>query len=77
MTDLPQVKGCKKKRKLQQEKIMSGDDEYECHHLVRLNDGKRKTRVMLKNEKETSAFSSELGKILGKVESFSRTQKKK
>ncbi|KAH8584340.1 uncharacterized protein ELE39_002434 [Cryptosporidium sp. chipmunk genotype I] len=71
----PDIKGCKKKRKaIEGEKIKSGTDEH--NHLVRVTDGKkRKSKVVIKNEKDSSTFVSELSKSLVKADIQKKVRK--
>ncbi|KAH7649601.1 hypothetical protein FG379_001227 [Cryptosporidium bovis] len=72
----PQVSGCKRKKKEQGNKLVSGEEGYECYNLVRVSDGKkRKTRVVLKNENDSTTFTGELSKLLSKVD-CGKTQRK-
>ncbi|KAF7457073.1 Signal recognition particle SRP14 subunit [Cryptosporidium felis] len=68
----PDIKGCKKKRKAkEEEKLNSGIEEF--YTLVRATDGKkRKSRVIIKTEKDINSFISDLSKCLLKID----TQKK-
>ncbi|KAK9172107.1 Signal recognition particle 14kD protein family protein [Cryptosporidium meleagridis] len=71
----PEIKGCKRKRKaIEEEKIKNTTDKY--YHLVRVTDGKkRKSRVVIKNEKDSNALVSELSKSLVKADIQKKVRK--
>ncbi|KAL3127628.1 hypothetical protein CHM_6g2795 [Cryptosporidium hominis] len=71
----PEIKGCKKKRKaIEEEKIKDNTDKH--YHLVRATDGKkRKSRVVIKNEKDSNTLVSELSKSLVKADIQKKVRK--
>ncbi|OII73175.1 uncharacterized protein cubi_02407 [Cryptosporidium ubiquitum] len=71
----PDIKGCKKKRKaMEEEKIKGGTDDY--YYLARVTDGKkRKSKVVIKNEKDSNTLASDLSRSLLKVDNQKKNRK--
>lgn len=75
ISDYPDVRGCKRKRKeMESKKTKGGEDE--CQSLVRLTDGKRRrSRVVIRSKSDSSSLVSDLARSLVKSDAQRKGQK--